>query len=363
MQIRCAAVLAVLVLLAAGCALAEFTPAATVCGKAYCYWETPMDITDTEAVWNMLIQPMTVVEGSQKTQELLYAEPDQKSRRVGEVTCQSQGVHVLETLDNGWSLVECYSASNGNSRLRVWGDLVKGYIRTDKLVEVESRDRFGLVVDKLTQRLYVFGDGKLLTTLRVSTGAPTKWRPRYETASGEYHLVSMVGSFVDDSGLHSDYAIRFNDGDLLHAVPYRLDANGNKSYSRYEALLGTRASAGCIRVQRRATPEGINMRWLWNRLGNQQRTRLVIWEDLPGRQLSIPADDTPIYVHMSLSNYYHRSPECYQLGEKFWPFEPITYGQLEEEAYAHLTDCFCCNPPLRKKEIEAINAQYAAEAQ
>ena len=30
---------------------------------------------------------------------------------LGEITCESQGVHVLKTLDNGWSYVEVPTAA------------------------------------------------------------------------------------------------------------------------------------------------------------------------------------------------------------------------------------------------------------
>lgn len=38
---------------------------------------------------------------------------------------------------------------------------------------------------------------------------------------------------------------------------------------------------------------------------------------------------------------------------------PFTYGELEDSAYAKLTRCKYCVPPLRKAEIDAINAQHA----
>ncbi|MBP5725719.1 MAG: hypothetical protein J6Y48_01465, partial [Clostridia bacterium] len=85
------------------------------------YWTTPMDIRDEQAVWDMLMEPITVVDLGKlkgksrsqltKVQTYLYREPDEKSKIIGEVTNLSQGVRVIENLDNGWSLVECYSSS------------------------------------------------------------------------------------------------------------------------------------------------------------------------------------------------------------------------------------------------------------
>ena len=38
--------------------------------------------------------------------------------------------------------------------------------------------------------------------------------------------------------------------------------DGTKSYSRWEALLGQKASHGCVRTQRRANEDGLNAQWL-----------------------------------------------------------------------------------------------------
>lgn len=363
MRVRFLALLAAVFCLLTGTALAAENPApgTGVCGKPYCYWETPMDITDTDAVWNMLIQPMTIVSGSQRERAVLYAEPDEASQPVGEVTCFSQGVHVLENTADGWSLVECHSSSDASSALKVYGDLVKGYIRTERLTEADTRTTYGLVVDKLTQRLYVFYEGELLTELRISTGKPTEDRPQNETAAGEFHLVTMVGSYVAGYGVVCEHAIRFNDGDLLHNVPYQVNAEGEHEYWVFERDLGKRASNGCIRVQRRRTPEGINWTWLWNHLFDQQQTRLAIWEDIPGRQLAIPAADTPIYILPGLSGAYHKSDGCFSLDKEFWGMQQITYAQLEEDAYDQLANCYYCNPPLRVERLEEINRQFAIE--
>lgn len=354
--------LAASVLLFTGAALANPTPGTGTCGKPYCYWETPMDISDPETIWNVLIQPMTVVDGNERTQVLLYQEPDEESQPVGEVTCHSQGVHVLETLENGWSLVECYSSSNGVSQLEIFNDLVRGYIPTEQLKEKETKTKFGLVVDKLIQRMYVFQEGKLLTTLRVSTGKANERDPQRETNAGEFHLVSFIGDFVSDNTI-CEHGIRFNDGDLLHNVPYVLGENGKKEYWNFERRLGQRASAGCIRVQRWRTPEGINMQWLWNRMFNMKQTKLLIWEDAPGRQLAAVPEDTPVYVLPGLSNAYHKKDNCFDIDQCYFPLQQITYAQLDEEEFSHLKDCSYCNPPLRREQIEEINRQYALETE
>lgn len=362
---RLIAVLLLVMLLfpSTGCALTNPTPGTGTCGKEYCYWETPMDISDPETVWNVLIQPMTVVKGKQRVQVQLRAEPSEDAQKVGEVTCHSQGVHVLETLDNGWSLVECYSSSNNMSKMKVFGTLVRGYLPTELLEERQTKTKYGLVVDKMTQRLYVFQEGQLLSTLLVSTGKPTEKEPQRDTNAGEFHLVSMVGDFVSENGAICEDAIRFNDGDLLHGVPYTVAANGQKDYSVCERTLGEKASAGCIRVQHKRTAEGVNMLWLWKRLYDQKQTKLLIWEDVPGRQVAAPPADTPVYVLPRLSNAYHSQSNCYDIDPIYFPMQQITYGQLEEEAYAQLRTCTFCNPPLRLRDLEELNQRYAAQGE
>ena len=139
------------------------------------YWTTPMDITDTERVWKMLMEPITVVDigsvkklsRSQLTKQNLYMykEPDASSKIVGEITNLSQGLRVIEKLDNGWSLVECYSSSfvsKPATKIQAWNILVSGYVESKYLKQVQPTDKLALVVDKLAQHLYVFVEGEMV---------------------------------------------------------------------------------------------------------------------------------------------------------------------------------------------------------
>lgn len=329
------------------------------------YWTLPMDITDEEAVWKMLMEPMTVVRigsgNQEKKQTYLYQEPDENSKKIGVVTRDSQGVRVLKHLDNGWSLVECYSSSFHDTKVKAWNILVDGYIKTEYLTQVEPNPNMGIVVDKLTQRLYIFQNGKLLTTLLCSTGLVqhngTKWQPYNETRSGEFFLMSKVGTLKSDR-LLCDMAIRFNSGDMVHEVPHVVQGDGKtKNYGSTEPKLGTKCSHGCIRVQRYKTPEGINMAWIWSQLKSGSRVKFVIWEDWQGRQIPTPSADTVLYYNPNGGDYYHRAENCYMA--KKVTFSPFLYSQLEEEPFAKLKFCPYCGPALRESDIAEINAQYA----
>ena len=344
-----------------------FTPSY---GSAYAedlgspFWTTPMDITDEARIWDMLMAPITVVDtgkkSSERNQTYLYQEPDEESLKIGVVTCESQGVRVLEQREDGWSLVECYSSSFHATKVEAWNLLVSGYIKTAYLKQVTPNPELGIVIDKLSQRLYLFQDGHLLSTLLCSTGLTmwngSKYQPYNETRSGEFLLMSKVGTLKSDN-LLCDMAIRFNSGDMIHEVPHTVNGDGTSNYRRSESKLGTKCSHGCIRVQRNKTPEGINMKWIWNQLKSGSRVKLVIWEDWQGRQLPTPDSDTLLYYNPNGGDYYHRAENCYCARNV--TFQPFSYGQLEEKEFAGLEYCPYCAPERRTAEIQAINETYA----
>ena len=69
-------------------------------------------------------------------------------------------------------------------------------------------------------------------------------------------MISPSGGF-DADGMYCDLAIRFNNGDKMHLVPALTRADGSFDFSRYEPLLGEKASHGCIRVTRIANEDGL----------------------------------------------------------------------------------------------------------
>ncbi|MHC1787383.1 MAG: L,D-transpeptidase [Christensenellales bacterium] len=335
---------------------AGIIPGSRAVGLENSYWETPMDIRDEAAVWAMLTAPITIVDGHQKQQMQLLSEPRQGADPVADLTYDSQGLHVLETLDNGWSLVECYSSSFHDSKVKAWNQLVQGYIKTSLLKTVAVDTRYAMVADKLDQRLYIFEDGKLYDTLLISTGLANDSQPYNETRSGEFLIVSPVGDFRSDNMIGA-MALRFNDGDFIHETPYILRGD-TRVFDYTEPLLGQRASHGCIRVQRKRTPKGTNQRWIWDTFRKHLGARLVIWEDLPGRQLPLPDAATPLYYNTQGGRDYHAGPTCYGVKDKFYPLASFTYGELENAPYSSLNACAYCVPPRRVMEIEAINQAH-----
>ncbi len=336
-----------------------FTPVSSGKGMEGGYvldgWTVPMDITDEEAVWQALTAPVTVLddgrERAQVRQVILRREAHADSEGVGMVTLASQGVRVLEKGEE-WTKIECYSSSFHDSPILNWNTLVQGYVETKLLKEIRPDQKIGLVVDKLTQRLYIFREGKLFSTLLVSTGLANAKQPFNETRSGEYLIVSRVGGFYSDN-MFCPRALRFNDGDLLHEVPY-VERDGKKIYTVTEPNLGTRASHGCIRVQRKANPEGVNQEWLFANC--PINTKILIWEDWQGRQIPVPGDDAVFWRHPTKADYYHCSEKCPQLNSKT-PLT-ITYSELSAEN-SRLKKCPVCGPAMKKSDLQEFNALYA----
>ena len=322
-------------------------------------WTVPMDITDEEAVWKALIAPITVVDNGKKNAEkiqvVIRSQPSEESDGIGMVTCISQGVHVLERGEK-WSLIECHSSSFHDSPILNWNTFVQGYVPTEYLKTMLPNQQMGLVVDKLTQRLYIFREGRLFSTLLISTGVANAKQPYNETRSGEYLLVSKVGEFSSDN-LKCAMALRFNDGDLLHEVPYISSQEGRyRDYSINEPKLGTKASHGCIRVQRQASPEGVNQKWIWNNY--KKNTKIIIWEDWQGRQVPVPEADTVLYCVKKKNGNYHTTDRCSQIkGKK--TIITLTYGELDKEENRKMKPCPLCNAPEREETIREFNGMYA----
>ena len=278
------------------------------------------------------------------------------------VTGASQGVHVIETLDSGWSLVETYSSSFFDSKVKNWNGFATGYIQTSKLKTVKVNQTYGVVIDKLTQKLYFFKEGHLVTSLAVSTGLYNERQPYNETRSGEFLIISFTGRITSDN-LLCDYALRYNDDDYLHEVPYVQNADGSKNYKNCEGKLGTRASHGCIRVQRLTNADGYKMSTIYDLIKSSTNStklnvKMVIWEDYQGRQIPIPSDDTPLYYNPNGGTSYHSTATCPGVREKYLPLTAFTYGELEYGQYASLTPCANCQPPQRKADIEKINQEH-----
>ena len=253
------------------------------CSHEVCYWKLEMGRLDEDAIWKVLVQPVTVLEGDRREQIRVRARPGGNcTEYTGVVTCSSQAVHILERGEE-WTLIEAYSSADESSDVRVYADHFEGYVRTCLLREVEVDQTYGLVIDKVLQRMYVFRDGKRFSTLAISTGLAAEDASSLETPAGEFLIVSWEGDFWAGTYL-CRYGMRINKSIFLHEVPAirRLEEFTGEitmDQNTLESRLGQKDSCGCIRVQRRPTPEGINAEWLFKNLHRTPCTKVMIWDD------------------------------------------------------------------------------------
>ena len=332
------------------------------------YWTLPIGVFDEAAIWDIMMQPITVIDG--KDQRDVYAlrkTPDPSSAKdniVGEITFLSQGVHVLETLDNGWTLIEAYNSSYGPdcASRRGYGvtdDLIQGYVRTSLLKTITPRTEYGLLIDKCEQRMYIFSNGHCIGSLLVSTGLNNAKQSWNETPSGEFLMVSRMGGFAAGN-LWCAYGMRINGGCAIHEVPYIGNEStpaANRDYSSTVKMLGQKASHGCIRVQKAANEQGQNIKWLWDNI--KVNTKVLIWDDT-GRIRPYPAaDDYELYYNPNGGQYYHENQNCPSVKSRFLPLTAFTYGELDSGSFAKLTPCPKCASIMRKSQIDAMNAEAA----
>lgn len=329
------------------------------------YWTLPMGELDEKAIWDVMMQPMTVIDGNEKEVYQLRKTPNntKSNNVVGEITYASQGVHVLETLDNGWTLVEAYNSSYGpNCASRrgfgVTDDLIQGYVKTSLLITVKPDPTYGLLVDKDNQTMYIFSDGRIIGTLLVSTGLNNSKQSWNETPSGEFVIISpKMGGFAAGN-LWCAYGMRVNGGCAIHQVPYIGDENtppSRQDFSTTVPKLGSKASHGCIRVQKTPNENGQNMEWLWRNV--KKFTKVLIWDDT-GRFIHYPDDSTSVYYNPDGGKYYHEDQNCRSVKSRYLPLKAFPYADMEVEPFASLQPCpSCVQKILRESVIDSINRE------
>jgi len=255
------------------------------------FWSMTPGELDDGAIWEILTQPIVVYDGGipqgVKSHAYLMENPDGTGKKVAQLHTQSQGVHVIgEPNQFGYVLVEAFSnydrdyfPKTDEEKAQAF-DLKYGYVRADHLKTVDVMTDMALLIDKLTQRMYIFIDGVRVTELLISTGTWTNSKDMmFETVPGEFITVSHVGAFPFGN-MVCDMAIRINGGVLLHEVPHKVNADKSRNYSSFEGWLGTKQSHGCVRIQRLKNEDGYNCAWLWNNIKKNKPYKVIIWDDL-----------------------------------------------------------------------------------
>lgn len=253
------------------------------------FWSMTPGELDDAVIWDIMMQPITVYDGKldQRDHVYLMENPDGTGGKIAQIHAQSQGLHILgEPNEHGYVLAEAFSSYDNyyfpesKEEKEHTFDVKRGYIEAKGLKEVKVQQDMGLLIDKLSQRMYLFVDGKRVTEFLICTGLIEGDKYWNETTSGEFITVSHTGGFSSNKYMYCDMAIRINGGILLHEVPYEPLGDGSKRYTNFEAVLGQKASHGCIRIQRTLTPEGYNHAWLWENLKPGAPYKVIVWDDL-----------------------------------------------------------------------------------
>lgn len=104
-----------------------------------------------------------------------------------------------------------------------------------------------VIVNQNAQRMTIVEEGRVLRTLRISSGDPDRgwYTPAWSGRIGEYW-----GTFTAN-GVSADeawYLFQAGGSILIHSSPYTLAPDGSKLYQGVEALGVFPASRGCIRI-------------------------------------------------------------------------------------------------------------------
>ena len=233
------------------------------------------DWPDAE-IWALMMQPSVVVDIDFFKHQKVYAEKDPDAEVLGTLHGQTQGLKVI-SLEEDWARVGAWNHEEAA--------YVEGWVPRKVLKVVYPGTDYGLLIDKKTQTMKVYYQGRLLDTLRVSTGLAEKKHFEQETAAGAfltgYHRVDF-----STNGKKFDYVIQYDGGNMMHQIPYLWGA-GKKDFSVGRDVLGQKASHACIRVQAEPGEGGLNAYWLWTHL--PYHTRILILDDPEQREAEFAA--------------------------------------------------------------------------
>ena len=240
------------------------------------YWGLTADASDAD-IWAALTRTMVSVNVGESESAYIYSATD-NGKKIGSVSGLSQGLNLIEDLDDGWSVVEAYRNEDGA--------FVRGYIRTNKLRTVEPSNMYGLVIDKAAQTLTVYKNGERIGSCAVSTGLPTVKYLHRETPAGEFITVTRRGT-IENSGGFSKYTVRISGNYHLCEIP-TTKKNG-RDYSLLADKLGQKASRGNICLAHDESADGgINAEWIWDLTDSNKKIKVLVFDDKD--RSSIPAN-------------------------------------------------------------------------
>lgn len=302
------------------------------------YWTLSYNEMDESKIWQAMTEPMMVIKGFRGTYPIRRT-PDASMAEeniAGEVAVGTQGLHVLLHLDNGWSMVEAYNAAAGYDKT---DELISGYVETKELQAVIPDDEYGLLVDKLEQRMYVFRQGKCIGSLKIATG-----RHNTETVSGEY--VTKDSFFQkEDECQNIENMLLITDRLVIHTLPYEVGPTENGEEKRWnEYWLGGKTTDGCIWVGKEENEDGLNMQWLCENV--PVNTKVMIWDDTARKFHGME-----LYYNPMGGRFYHSTAFCPSVSEIYQPLTAFPVEEMDSPKFIHLSPCADCveNSQMYKK--------------
>ena len=224
-----------------------------------------------EQIWEVMQQPSAVILRGETYDQPVYSAPDKSSAKLGTFHGTSQCVQILSLETEGWALVGGWEHQTGC--------YIEGWLPTGLLKMVRPNGHYGILIDKKTQTMRIYEDGRVIGTMDISTGLATAKKMIRETPAGSFLTVSRIASF-SSGGYTYEYPIRYDGGDLLHTVGYK-KTRGVRTYSAHIAQLGRKASHGCVRIERFTEDGEIDAWWLYTHL--PWYTRVIVMDDAEER--------------------------------------------------------------------------------
>jgi hypothetical protein len=232
----------------------------------------PEEDDDDETIWKLMTQPAVVVDIRNVDHQKVYTEPGDDSPVLGTLHGQTQTLCVTEVTET-WAKIEAWNHEEGAK--------ISGWVPLEKLKVVQPGQEYGLLIDKKAQTLSVFFRGERIETIQVCTGRMERDELYQETAAGSF-LTGEHRVDYSTNGKKYDFVIQYDGGNLIHQIPYAF-GNGKKDFTEGRALLGSKGSHACIRVQAEPGPEkGINAYWIWTHI--PYHSRVIILDDPEERQ-------------------------------------------------------------------------------
>ncbi len=226
------------------------------------------DMTDEE-LWALMQQPSVVVDITDRHHQDVYEEPSLRSRSLGTLHGQTQCLEVL-SVEGSWARVSAWIHEECRK--------VTGYVPLARLKVVEPQGPYGVLVDKADQVLILYENGQRIASIPVSTGLATETDPERETTPGCFLTSERIGDFASERR-HYTHVIRYDGGNLIHSVGFQT-INRRADFREQQALLGQKASHGCVRVPNMPVDgSGVDAWWLYTHL--PYHTRVIILDDTP----------------------------------------------------------------------------------